>query len=156
MPADGADAVRETGRVFKDFSRFQSFQQRIVAFFMPFFDFADHAEQGRDFLKALFVGFLGHRVVHVGPLVAFAGRRVFQVFDCRGNFLVMQQFEPDFGVFLFVVRGLFKLVGNDVIAFFLGFGRIVGIFVARHRFAGKSGLQVRFGLRSFKFHRVFS
>ena len=109
------------GRAVEDFAFDQRFQQSVVSFFVAFFDGADRSEQEGDFGKAFFVGFSGHAVIHVGPLVVFAGCGVFQVFDRRGNFAAVQQFEPDFGMFFFVVGRLFKFVGNNVVAFFFGF-----------------------------------
>ena len=126
------------GRTFKNLTFNQRVEQGIVSFFVAFFDFGNGLKQKSDFGKAFFVSFLSHAVIHIGPFIIFAGSSIFQIGDSVGNLTVMQQLEPQFGMFFFIVCSLFKLVGNDIIAFFLGLGSIIGIFVAGHRFAGKS------------------
>ena len=131
-------------------------QKFAVAFFVHFFDFAYGFKQVGQFGESFFFGFFGKRGIHVGPFIIFAVGGIEQVFGRSGDVVAVQRFEPQLGVFFFVVGGFFKNFRNLNKPFFFRFGSVVGVFVAGLRFAGKSGHQVFFGFRAFEFHLIIS
>ena len=90
-----------------------------IAFFVFFFDLADHFEQGSDPREAFFTGGLGETVIHVGPFIVFAVSGSFQVGDGIGNFTTVQEFEPNLRVFFFISGGFFENGCDLVVTFFL-------------------------------------
>ena len=63
----------------------------------------------------------------------------------------MEQLEPDFGVFFFVVGGLFKEFADLDVTVFFGLGGVVTVLGVGLAFTGKGGQQVGFGFASFQF-----
>ena len=57
---------------------------------------------GYNFGEALFVGNFRELVVHVGPLVLLAICGIVQIRDRIGHAAIMEELEPDLGVFLFI------------------------------------------------------
>ena len=127
-----------------------------IAFFVFFFDLADHFEQGSDPREAFFLSGLGETVIHIGPFIVFAVSGSFQVFNGGRNFTTMQKFEPNLRMFFFVARSFFKNGSDLVIAFLLGLGSEICVLVPGLRLTGKSGLQVGFGLCTFNVFHVVS
>ena len=83
-------------------SLFQIFQQLSVTFFVAFFDCADFPEALCQVMEAFFLGVFRHTVIHIGPLVIFAGRcgqKVFRACSQMSKLLI-----PEAGMFLFVAR----------------------------------------------------
>lgn len=105
-----------------------------------------------DFDEAFIAGFGGHAGVHVGPFKVFAVGGVFEVGCGAGDFAVVEVFEPDFGVFLFVSSGFFEDLGDLDVAVLLGLGGVKGVFVAGHGLPGKGFEEVLFGFGSFEVH----
>ena len=65
----------------------------------------------------------------------------------------MHQLEPDFSVFLFIIRGLLENAADLFKTILFGFGSLEGVFVAGLAFAGKRGKQIGFGFGTFEnFH----
>ena len=125
-------------------------KQFAVAFLMLLFDGPNALEQLGDVFKALFPGFLGKAGVHIRPFIVFALRRRQQVF--RRGADAAQELEPDFGVFLFVVRRFQKQAGNLLIAVLLGLGGKIGILVPGLALPRERVAQVLFGFAAFQFH----
>lgn len=67
---------------------------------MLFFDPTYALEQAGNVLKAFLTRFLGELVVHVRPLIIFAGSGVREVVSRAGHLAAMEQLEPELGVFL--------------------------------------------------------
>ena len=127
-----------------------------IAFFVIFFDLADHFEQGGDPREAFFPCGLGEAIVHIGPFVVFAVSGSFEVGDGVGNFASVQQLEPDLRVFFFISGGFFENGSDLVVPFLLGFGSKIGVFVPGLGLTGESGLQVGFSLCTFDvLHNTF-
>ena len=127
-------------------------QQLAVTLLVLLLDSAHHFKQCGDFSEAFFSGFLREGLVHIGPFVVFAGCRVLQVFHGGGDFAVVKQLEPDFGV-LFLIFSGFRENGGDLLkAVFFGFGRIIGILVSGLRFPGKSGGEIGGGFYYLEFY----
>ena len=82
------------------------FEEFAIPFFMVLFDFANHAELHRDFLETFLLGDFGELRIHIGPFVIFASGGGEEVFRGGTDFATFEVFEPEFGVFLFVVGGL--------------------------------------------------
>ena len=151
VPAVGALPDHDAG-LFKDLLGVDVFEQGAVTLFMFFFDLRDHLKQVSDLIKALFLCVLGKVGIHIGPLIVLTSGRIREVGS--GVTDAAEQFEPDFRV-LFLVRGSFQeQIGDLDEAFFLGFGSIVGVFVASLGFAGKCGQQVGFCLGALEFFHV--
>ena len=123
-----------------------------ISLFVFFLNGADHFKMFGDFDEALFAGLLGHAGVHVGPFEVFAVGGVFEVGCGAGDFAVVEVFEPDFGVFLFVGGGFFEDLGNLDVAVFLGLGGVESVFVAGHGLPGEGFEEVLFGFGSFEVH----
>ena len=79
--------------------------------------------------------------IHVFPYSVRPGTRA----------AAMEQLEPQLGMLLFVAGSLFKNRGDLVVAVLLRGGGIVAILRGSLGFAGKCGLEVRFGFGSFEF-----
>ena len=139
------DAVAVAG---EDQIAFHIGEQLEVTSFMLLLNRTDLFKEECNVLEALFVRFLGKGRVHIRPLVIFAGCRCLEVFRRAAD--TFQQFEPNFCVFLFVIRRLLEYLGDLHIAIFLGFGGVVSILIACHRFARKCGLEVCFRLASLQ------
>ena len=118
---------------------------------MLLFDLAHLFKQEGDLVEALFLRLFGEAGVHIRPFVVLARGGVDEVLFRGRNVAAVQQLEPDLGVFLFVVGGLFEQRGDLHEAVLFGLARIVGVLVARLRFAGERRLQVGFRLGAFEF-----
>ena len=117
---------------------------------MGLFDGGDAAEFAGQLGKALFLGLLGKGIVHIGPLVVFTLGGVQQILG--GIAQLAQGLEPHLGVFLFILGGFGKDLGDLLIALFFGDAGKVGVFIAGLGFPSKSGPQVLFGFCTFQFH----
>ena len=87
----------------KDLRHLHIAQQGAVALLMVLFNGGDQAETLGKLVEALLVSSLGKAVIHIRPLVVLAlsgGEKVF-----GGVADAVQFFEPQLGVFLFVVSG---------------------------------------------------
>ena len=136
----------------EDDAGFDFLEELLVTGFVMLFDLADHAEFGGDFLEAFFFGDRGEGRIHIGVFVvlAFGGR--LEVLDGGGDIAIMEILEPELGV-LFLVLGGFEEDGGDLlVAFFLGLGSEIGVFVAGLRLPGECCQQALLGLGSFEFH----
>ena len=60
----------------------------------------------------------------------FAGSSVFQCVDVVGQFAAVEEFEPDFSVFFFVVSRFFKESFDLFVACFFSYAGIIGVLVA--------------------------
>ena len=85
------------------------------------------------------------RPVNTGSTVKIS----LQVVHGAGHFSALEQLEPDFGVFLFVVGSFFKELADLDVTVFFGLGGVVTVFGVGLAFAGKGGQQVGFGFASF-------
>ena len=121
-------------------------EQGKIALFVLALDLADLFKQEGDVVEPLFPRLLGEARVHIRPFVVLAGSRVGKVFLRRGDVAAVQQLEPDLGVLLLVVGRLLKQRRDLHEAVLFGLARVVGVLVARLRFARKSRLQVCFRL----------
>ena len=87
----------------KDLCRLHIVQQGTVALLMVLFDGSDQTEACGKLVEALFVGGFGEAVVHIRPFVVLTlsgGEKIF-----RGIANAVQFFEPQLGVFLFIISG---------------------------------------------------
>ena len=103
----------------KNDTLFEIFEQCIIALLVLFFNLADHLKERGYAVESLFAGDLGKLLVHLGPLVVFACRRVAQIVYSRGHCAVVQLLEPDLRVLLFVVRSLGENRGYLLVAVLL-------------------------------------
>ena len=85
-----------------------------------------------------------------GVLLAICG--IVQIRDRVGHAAIMEELEPDLGVFLFVAGRLEENLGDLNIAVTLRLAGIVLVFRMRLRFAGKSRLQVLPRLAALELH----
>ena len=125
-----------------------------IALFVFFLDGADHFEMFGNLNEAFFAGLFGHAGVHVGPFEVLAVSGVFQIDRRVGNFAVVQVFEPYLGVFLLIVGGFFKDLGNLDVAVLLGLGGVIRVLVAGHGLPGEGFEEVLFCFGSFEVHIV--
>ena len=119
-------------------------QQCAVSFFVVSFHLRDQTEFFRQLREALFLGGLGKSVVHIGPLVVFAGRGGSQVL--LGIADPLQLLEPHLRVLFFVFRGLQEQSRDLLIAFLFGDGGKISVFISGLRFPRKRRFQILFGL----------
>ena len=91
-------------------------QQSAIPLLMGLFYGADHFEFRCDLLESLFPGFPGHAGIHIGPLKVLSVRCGGQIVRSPGHRAAIQVLEPDFGVFLFVGRSLFKYRRDSLIS----------------------------------------
>ena len=126
--------------LFEDCGGFHVLQQSAVAFFVVLFDGSNHAELGGQFREAFLFGSFGEAFIHVGPFVVFAGSSSGQVGS--GVTDAVQFLEPHFRMFFFVICGLQEECRNLLIAFLLGYGCEIGVFVSGTGFAFKCGVEV--------------
>ena len=104
--------------LLEDLLHFHVAQQGAIALLVGLFDLGDQTELRSQLLEALFLSFLGHAVVHIGPLVVLAvgGRQ--QVLG--GVAQLAQSLEPQLGVLLLIVGGLQEQGADLLIALLLG------------------------------------
>ena len=113
-----------------------------VAGFVLFFDGSNLFELLGDVVVAFGASFFGEVLVHVGPLVVFAGSGKLEILRGGVNLTVVHELVPDFGV-LFLVVGSFVEDGADLlVAVFLGFGGVVLVFDGGLRLAGEGLFEV--------------
>ena len=89
---------------FKDLLGLYVVQQSAVSVLMALFDSGNTAELGCKLLEAFFIGFLGHTVIHIGPLIVLALSSVEEVF-C-GVAQLAQFLEPELSMLFLVCCGL--------------------------------------------------
>ena len=77
----------------------------------------------------------------------------FQIRHCVAD--AVQLFEPELGVFLFIVGGLFKNRGDLIVAFLAGYTGKIGIFITGLRFSRKSICEILCGLAVFEINHFF-
>ena len=99
--------------------------------------------------EALFLRNVREILIHLGPFVVLAGRRVFQILQGCADPAVVQGFEPQFRVLLLVARRLLKNSCDLLVALFPGLGRIEGVLIAGLGFPRKCRHQICFGSASF-------
>ena len=103
-----------------DFTFFHIFDKFIVTVFVPFFDFGDACEEAGEFAEAFLFGDFGKFAIHFGPFFVFAGGGGFEVIEGIAD--TVKGFEPEFGVFFFVIGGRFKDSGDLFVTVFACFG----------------------------------
>ncbi len=130
----------------KDFGSFKIVKQGAVTLFMVLFDCGNHAELCSQCGEALLFGCFGKALIHIRPLVVLTLGGCGEVRGGIANSLEL--FEPHLCVFFFVIGGFQEQGCHLLIAFLLGDGGKVGIFIARLRLTGKGGLKILFGLRA--------
>ena len=119
---------------------------------MLLLDLCHHGEQGGQLGEALFLGFLGHAGIHLGPLVVLTAGGHFQAGHGVGDGAAVQGLEPHLGVLLLVGGSLLKDGSQLLIAFLLGHTGEEGVLVAGLALACKCFPQVLFGLGTLEFH----
>lgn len=135
----------------KDLLHFDVLQKLQEALFVSLLDGADGAELSGELCKAFLFGSLGKAFVHVRPFIVFTGSGCLEVLGRVAD--AVEVLEPDLGMLALVVCGLFEDLGDLLKTFLAGNAGKVGILVAGLGFAGKSGPEVLFGLRTGKFRR---
>ena len=106
--------------------------------------------------EALFFGCFGKGLIHIRPLKVLTVSCSGKIFR-RGTDAV-ELFEPQFGMFLFILSCFQEKGCNLLVAFLLGLGRKIGIFVSGLGLTGKSGFQILLGLCAcigIGFHRCY-
>ena len=121
------------------FASLDVFAQLFVAFFVFFLDLAYFFKQECDVIKTFFSCFFCEGCVHIGPLIVLASCCIFEVFYCIAD-AAIEQFEPDFSMFFFVVCSFGKDCRDLLKTFLLCLGSIVGVFVSSLGFSCKSCL----------------
>ena len=106
-----------------------------------------------DLVEALFLSFLGHGGVHIGPLVVLTLSSSLQIL--RGAADASQKFKPDLSMLLLVGGSLLKDLRDLHIAILLGFGGKIGVLVAGLGLPSKSGPQIGFSLASLQFRHLY-
>ena len=84
MSAIAAFPNRYTG-LFKYGFGFHIFKKSTVSFLMCFLNSGNATELLRQIVKAFFIGFSCHTIIHIRPLIIFAFCRCRQVFLCITN-----------------------------------------------------------------------
>ena len=112
---------------------FDVLQKLAIALLMGFLDRAHTAEFLGQLGEALFLGFFGHALVHVGPLEIFTLCRVQKVLF-RGTQLI-QFLEPELGMLFLVVCRLQEQGCDLLIARLLCDGRFFSVLVPAYLFA---------------------
>ena len=108
-------------------------------------DFGNQIEEYGNFGETFLASCLGHAGIHVGPLVVFAIGGILQVGFGVGHLAVVQELEPNLGMFLLITGSFFEKVGDLVVAFLAGLGGVVSLLVAGLGFASECSHQVGFG-----------
>ena len=114
----------------EDDAIFNVFQQSEIAFLVLLFYFGDQFEEHGYLGEAFLAGGLGHTGIHVGPLVVLASGGIFQIGLGIRHIAIMQELEPNLGMFLLVTCRFLKKVGDLVVTFLTGLRGIVSILVA--------------------------
>lgn len=143
MPAVGALPDNHVV-AYKHGVGFHSVYELAVSFLVFLFNGGHHLKQSGDFGKSFFPCGFGEAGIHVGPFVVFTGGGVVEVCQSRGNIPVVEELEPDFCVFLFVVCRFFKEVCYLIVTLFSGFAGVIGVLVSCLGFPRKSGKQIFF------------
>ncbi len=153
MPAVGTDPGRLLG-LFEHGLPFDVGKQGIIPFHMLLFDFRNQLKQDRNIIESFFPGLLRKIGIHLLPLVLLPGRCILEVFGGGGHLAVVENPEPDFRMFLFIVCGLIEDVANLLVTVLPRFRCEIGVLVARLRFPRKRSHQIGFGFRAFEnFHK---
>ena len=84
-------------------------------------NFGHHFEENGDFGEAFLASGLGHTGVHISPFIVLAIGGILQIGLGVGHFAIMEELEPNLGMFLLVTSRFLEEVGNLVVAFFTGF-----------------------------------
>ena len=114
----------------EDNAAFDFLDQSAITLFVMLLDRADHTEFRGDLEEAFALGDLGEMLIHIGPFVVLAIGGIEKILDGGWDSTAMEIFEPELGV-LFLVLGGFHEDGSDLlVAFFLRFGGVIGVFVA--------------------------
>ena len=138
----------------EDDSFFDVFEEGAVAFHVFAFDGTYLFEFFGDFGESFFAGDSCEFDVHVFPFVFFAGSGVGEVSGGFGDIAVVEVFEPDFGVGVFVFGGFGEDSADLLVAVFLGLLGVERVFDTCLRFAGEGGFQAFFSASSFEvFHK---
>ena len=117
---------------------------------MGLFDSADFAEELGEVGETFLFGFFGEAGVHIGIFVVFAVGGELEVGGGVVDFVGVEGFVPEFGVFFFVGASLGEEFGYLLIAVFFGLGRVVFVFDASLGFASEGFAQVFFGFGTFE------
>ena len=120
----------------KDLLGINIFQESQVTLLMFFFDLADLLKEVSNLIKTFFTGFSGKLRIHIGPLIIFTGGRVFKT-GSRIRNAVVEQFEPDFSMLLFIGGRLQKEVCDLNKSFFFRLGSVECVLIARLGFTRK-------------------
>ena len=83
-------------------------KQLSISFFVFLFNCRNAVEQGSDIVEAFFTSNFRKFRIHIRPFVVFAFRSSKKVFRGGRDFAAVQKLEPNFCVFLFVLRRFFK------------------------------------------------
>ena len=139
MPAVETDPGRLLG-LFEHGLPFDVGKEGIIPFHMLLFDFRNQLKQDRNIIESFFPGLLRKIGIHLLPLVLLPGRCILEVFGGGRHLAVVENPEPDFRMFLFIVCGLIEDVANLLVTVLPRFRCEIGVLVARLRFAGKRRL----------------
>ena len=142
-------------RLLKDGATFKIAEQRLVSLLVLAFDLADALQQAGNLVESFLPGVLGHGRIHVGPFLAFAVGRRFQIGFCVAE--SAQRLQLQLCMYRLLL-GRFQEDGRDLfVALLLGDRSKVGVLVSRLRLARKRRPQVLLRLRAFQFgHATFS
>ena len=92
-------------------------QELQVAGFVSLFNLAHQFKQSGNLCEAFLAGGLGHTGVHVGPFKVLACGGILQVGLRVRHVTIVEQLEPNLGVFHFIAGSLLKEVGDLIVAF---------------------------------------
>ena len=127
-----------------DFAGFNVGEKFPVALFVTLFDSGNALKDPCQFGVAFLFSFDSESAVHFGPLFMFTGCCGSEIFQSGAN--AVQLFEPEFGMFLFIVGSLLKDGSDLLIAFLACLGSKIGVFVPCLGFTGEGVLKILPGL----------
>ena len=135
--------------LLKDLLGLHVVQQGAVSLLMGLLNGSNASELGRKSRKALFLGLLGHTVIHIGPLEVLALSSMEKVLS--GIAQLAQLLEPKLSVLLLVLGSLQEQLSDLLKAGLLCHGSKVGVLISCLGLACKGLPQVLFCLGSFIF-----
>ena len=135
--------------LLKDLLVLHVVQQVALSLLMGLLDGSNASKLGRKSRKALFLGLLGHTVIHIGPLEVLALSSMEKVLS--GIAQLAQLLEPELSVLLLVLGGLQEQLSDLLKAGLRCHGCEVGVLVSCLGLARKSLPQVFLGLGAFIF-----
>ena len=129
--------------LLKDLLGLHVVQESAVSVLVALLDGCNAAELGSKLLEAFFFSFLGHTVIHIGPLEVLALSGVEKILG--GIAQLTQLLEPKLCMLFLVLCGLQEQLSNLLKSSLLSHGSELGVLVSRLGFTCECFPQVLFG-----------